>query len=332
MTIVNRIARAGLAVAALAAAALPASAAENGIGWYLLGLRGPGAAVAPPVDGIFIQNDIYHFTGAAKKEKNLPLGAYVGAGIEGSVTADMLTVLWMTPARILDGRLGVSLTQPWGGPTISASATAVPPFGLRQPLSVGAKDTGSFFGDPVLTGFLAWQSGNWYLQTGTSVNVPVGQYDSVGFANMSFHRWAVDPFVAVTWRDPGTGIDVSTAVGYTFNGTNNATDYHTGDEFHIEAALSKAITKEFSAGILGYYYEQTTADSGSGATLGAFRGRAVALGGTIGYDFALNGIPISTRIKVFHEFETRNRLANGTSAFLTLSMPVWVPNPPTTVK
>lgn len=327
MTSESRLLRVGFFIAALAAAG-PAAAAENALSWYLLGLRGPGAAVAPPVEGVFLQNDLYRYMGAVRREVSLPYGTSIGAGIGANATANMLTALWMTPARVLDGRLGLSLTQPYGGPTLTASATVVPPFGARMPLTVGARDSASFFGDPVVSGFLAWQSGNWYVQAGTSVNVPIGQYDAAGFANMSFHRWAVDPFLAVTWLDPATGIDVSATVGYTFNGTNTATSYRTGNEFHLEASVSKALTKELSVGVLGYYYEQTTGDSGAGATFGAFRGRVAALGGTVGYGFSVNGIPIQTRIKLFREFEARNRLENGTAAFLTVSMPVWVPNPP----
>jgi len=36
-------------------------------------------------------------------------------------------------------------------------------------------------------------------------------------------------------------------------------------------------------GLIGYYYQQITGDSGLGAKLGPFKGRVVALGGTMAY-------------------------------------------------
>jgi hypothetical protein len=39
-----------------------------------------------------------------------------------------------------------------------------------------------------------------------------------------------------------------TAAGFTFNQTNTATDYKTGDEFHLEWAATKYLTKEFTIG------------------------------------------------------------------------------------
>jgi hypothetical protein len=319
--------------AALAAAILSlgsiasARAAENGVSWYLLGFKGPGAALTPP-EGVFIQNDLYTFSGSAKAARDLPLNGYVGAGIKGTAIADMMSILWVTPAEIFGGKLGVSLTQPVGGPTITASAAAVPPFGIRGPLAVGAHDSASFFGDPIATAFLGWNAGQWHIQAGTSTNVPIGYYDTTGFANLSFHRWATDLFASATWLDPTAGIDISSTVGYTINGTNNFTNYKTGNEVHLEGSISKALTKEFSVGLLGYYYQQVTADSGAGATLGSFEGRVAAIGATAAYNFQVGIIPISARVKVFKEFDAKNRLNDGTVGFLTLAMPIWVPNPP----
>jgi hypothetical protein len=67
-----------------------------------------------------------------------------------------------------------------------------------------------------------------------------------------------------------------------------------------------------------------TGDSGAGARLGDFKGRVTALGGTLGYTFAVDGRPISTRIKVFREFDARNRL-EGTAAYVTVALPLFVP-------
>ena len=100
-----------------------------------------------------------------------------------------------------------------------------------------------------------------------------------------------------------------------------ATDYKTGDEFHLEWAATKYLTKEFTIGLVGYYYQQLTPDTGTGARLGAFEGRVVSLGGSIGYTFEVGKLPISTRLKVYREFDAVNHL-EGTAGFFTVSMPL----------
>jgi hypothetical protein len=132
---------------------------------------------------------------------------------------------------------------------------------------------------------------------------------------------AVDIYGALTWLDPASGIDLSTAAGFTFNQPNTATDYRTGTEFHLEWAASKSLTKEFSIGLVGYYYQQLSGDTGSGAVLGPFKGRVIALGGTVGYNFEVGKVPVSTRLKVYRELDVQNRM-EGTAGFFTVSLPL----------
>jgi hypothetical protein len=88
-----------------------------------------------------------------------------------------------------------------------------------------------------------------------------------------------------------------------FNRTNTATDYKTRDEFHLEWAVTKYLTKQFTVGLAGYYYQQFTPDTGTGAKLGAFEGHVVSLGGFIGYTFEAGKLPITSRLRVYREFD-----------------------------
>lgn len=67
--------------------------------------------------------------------------------------------------------------------------------------------------------------------------------------------------------------------------------------------------------------QQLTPDSGTSARLGAFEGRVVVLGGSIGYTFEVGKLPISTRLKVYREFATVNRM-EGTAGYFTVSLPL----------
>ena len=79
-------------------------------------------------------------------------------------------------------------------------------------------------------------------------------------------------------------------------------------------------TTTTSAGIVGYYYDQLTGDSGDGAS-GPFKGQVSALGLTFSHTFMVQERPVATRIKYFHEFDARNR-AEGDVLILTVSVPL----------
>lgn len=308
---------AGLMIAGLAG---PASAAENGVGFYLLGGRGPMAGYIPP-PGIYVQNDVYYYDGSLGGNRQFPSGGQILAEVNAQVAANFLTATWVLPTELLGGNLAVGFILPAGQPQVAADIVVNPvPAG---PLGARVSDTAFVFGDPVASAALGWHSGNWHWNIAGLLNIPVGDYREGEIANLAFHRVAADISAAVTWLDPASGWEVSAAVGVTFNGTNPVTDYTTGNEFHAEWAVTKMLTKQFSVGLVGYYYDQITGDSGPGARLGAFEGRVTALGGTIAYNFQLGELPLSARIKVYREFDVVHRL-EGTAGYFTVALPLMV--------
>ncbi|WP_321345488.1 transporter [Breoghania sp.] len=307
----------GTTVAVVAGAMVPtlANAAENGVGFYLLGSKGPLAGVlAPP--GVYFQNDVYIYSGSASASRDLPIGGRIVANVDATAYLDLATGLWVLPHPVFGGNLGFMATVPWGGQNIDASAVL-----SGGGLGVAANDDVFTIGDPVLGGTLGWHSGNFHWNTGFLVNVPVGDYQKGELANIAFHHWGLDLNAGVTWLDPAKGWEVSGAAGVTFNAENPATNYRSGTELHLEGAVTKAFTPQFSAGVVGYFYQQISDDGGSGARLGAFKGRVAALGGTAAYNFQVGETPVSTRLKVYREFAVENRL-EGTAGFFTVSFPL----------
>ena len=297
-----------------------AQAAEGGAGFYLLGSKGTGAALLPP-PGIFFSNDFYYYSGDLGGGKKLSTGGKVVAGVQGQAALALPTGLWVLPENFLGGHVALSATIPFGWKNTSADLSFSGP--VLGTVSRGVSDDVFTVGDPVVGGTLGWDQGNFHWTVGTLVNVPVGDYQKGEISNIAFHHWGADVNAAATYFDPATGWDFSGAIGVTFNAENPSTDYRTGNEFHFEGAISKQFNAQFSAGILGYYYDQLTGDSGDGAKLGAFEGRVAAIGATIGWNFKAGEIPISTRIKYFHEFDAENR-AEGDAVFATISLPLHV--------
>jgi hypothetical protein len=286
-----------------------ARAAEGASSTYLLGSRTAGAGIQPP-PGLYFQNDIYFYSGGVDASIEVPLRGAVVAGIEAKAALELATLLWSTPTDILGGNLGLIAVIPLGYKSVDAFAGV---------LSVTDSDVA--FGDPQFGANIGWHADKFHWQVGTMVNVPIGKYDVNDLANMGFNRWSLDVYGAGTWLDPDTGLELSAAMGVVFNGRNPATDYDTGNELHFEWAAIKHFTPQFSAGAVGYAYQQISPDGGSGAALGDFEGRVFAIGATAAYDFKLGQLPLSTRVKYFHEFATENRLA-GDAVTLTVGFPI----------
>lgn len=308
------------ALLALGSSVQFASAAENGAGFYLLGSRGPMAGFLPP-PGVYLQNDVYHMQASADASRRFPFNGQIVAGIKADVWLEMPTLLWSTPLQILGGNLAFSVTQPIGGPSTHFGAKLTGPLG--NTVGVNLHDSIFTYGDPVLSAMLGWHQGNFHWQVGVAVNTPIGDYREGALANVAFNRWGADVFAAATWLDPKIGLDLSLAAGVTFNSTNDVTQYRTGNEFHLEWAAEQHLSKQFSIGLVGYYYRQFTGDSGAGAVLGPLKGETLALGATMAFNFAVGNAPWSLRLKAYKELEVQNRL-EGASGFLTLSIPLHV--------
>jgi hypothetical protein len=296
--------------AALAVSAAPALGAESAAGVYLLGLRGPNAAVTPP-EGVFLTNQFYVNDGKASRPVNIFGRTFVPeARLKAGVNITSLT--WVTPIELLGARLGLIGTVPVGHIDVR---------GRLGPLRIG--DSLGTFGDPSASAFLGWKFDNIHIQVGATAFLPIGDYRDGALANVSKNRGAADVFGAVTWADPNIGLSISAVAGYTMNRTNSATDYRTGNEFHLEGAIVQKITNEFSLGLVGYHYQQVGDDRGQGANFGAFRGRTTAVGAMAGYTFMAGKVPIATNVRVYREVDVKNRF-KGNIGFLSVSMPLWV--------
>jgi hypothetical protein len=307
------------AIAVTLALAGPARADENGASVYLLGTGGPGAALLPPLPGIYIESDIYIYDGHSTSSKDLVIGGNVVADVHAALPANFNTLLWVPTTDFLGGTLAIGGVLPVAAPMIDARGVITGPLG-RQ-LDVERHDSTLAIGDPLATAMLGWSSGNLHVAISGLANIPVGHYREGELANIAFHRWAGDVSAATSWHDPKSGWDISGKVGLTFNGRNKLTDYDSGNDFHAEAAVEKSLSPKFSIGALGYYFEQVTGDSGSGAKLGPYKGRVYGAGGTMAFNTTMGRSPASFRIKVMQEFGAENRL-EGTAVMFSLSLPL----------
>ena len=206
-------------------AATSALAVEGGSGVYLLGSKGSGAGILPPTGKYFL-NDSYYYSGSASASSALPDDAGTLAfGLDADAFVNLSTFLNVTDAQSFGGRFAYGAIVPVFAKDVSATATAS---FAGTPLTGGLSDDTIAFGDPLVTGVVGWNSGNWHTTLNALLNIPIGSYNQNSLANAGFNRWAFDATLAVTWLDPSSGYEVTVAPGFTFNGENDDTGYDSG--------------------------------------------------------------------------------------------------------
>src|SRR6476659_6158550 len=84
-----------------------AQASEGGASFYLLGSGGPGAAILPPIRGIFFDNTLLHYSGKSQGSKNFVIGGNLVAGLRAKIDADFATVLWVPSTDFAGGSLAI---------------------------------------------------------------------------------------------------------------------------------------------------------------------------------------------------------------------------------
>jgi len=109
--------------------------------------------------------------------------------------------------------------------------------------------------------------------------------------------------------------------GATYNFENHDTKYQNGVDGHIDWAVSQFLSEQVHVGLAGYFYQQLSGDSGSGANLGDFKSRVNGIGPQVGYFFPMGGRQAYLSLKGYHEFDNQNRPA-GWNTWLTLLIPL----------
>lgn len=315
------------ATAVLCSASIPTqlSATEGGASLYVPGLRAPGAGMLPP-PGFYFENDFYSYSGRLSARTQTQFGGAVLGNVKAEARVNFMTPTWVTPLQIFGGNLAFAVSVPFGTPRISAGAVIAAPR-LGRALGVSARDATFNLGDPVVSSIVGWHAGNFHWLVGGSLSIPAGAYQDGELSNVAFNRWIGDVFAAGTWLDPKIGLDISAAVGFEINGRNKDTDYRSGNAVHADLAITQYLSKEFSIGLIASHYQQVSGDGGGGASLGPYKGRVTALGGSIGYNFSVAGTPVAARLKVLREVSVENR-PQGTIALISVAFPLGhVPSP-----
>jgi len=273
-----------------------ANATEGGGSAYHNGAEDFMAGAVPPPGNYYINYFNYY---AADKFKDNS-GKTVD-GFDLKVAANVSRFIHVTDKQFLGGSWALHAFIPlvYMDVKLDPSFTGAP---------VTFEDSRGSLGDIIIDPFiLAWHGTNWHAVTGLDIYMPTGNYDKNRLANVGRNYWTFEPVVAATYI-PCSGVDISAKLMYDFNTANedpanpNFSKYTSGQEFHADFAIGKKIS-DFTAGLAGYYYQQTTKDEADGDTVDKSKGRVIGLGPALKYDYK----NMSFTLKYMLETEAKNR-------------------------
>ncbi|MEI6214522.1 MAG: transporter [Desulfuromonadales bacterium] len=261
----------------------PGLATEGGGGAYPNGAEDFMAGAVPP-PGTYLVNYFTYYSADRLNDKS---GDSSVPGFKLNVTGNVMRMIHVTNKTLL----GASWAMHAFVPIINVDVTT--PAGNNDKLGFG-----DIIIDPII---LAWHSKNLHVAAGVDVFIPTGAYNSTRMANVGRNYWTFEPVVGVTYLSDN-GIDLSLKLMYDINTINTATDYTSGNEFHMDFSVGKKFDA-LTVGAGGYLYQQVTNDKQHGATISNSKGSAVAIGPQLKYDYK----NMSFTLKYIMDVDSSNR-------------------------
>ena len=281
-----------------------ALAAESGQDPYFKGYKDFLSGVVPDETGLYVRSDFIYYGGNIN---GTVIGGRVAVGLNQQLFVDILAPTYVTGYHLLGGVFAVGVTVPLTYLNVSGS--------LQTPRFAFSTSQNRFsIGDVWMTpAILAWESGNWHWDVAFSVVAPTGVYHDGSLSNTSLNRWSFVPQAAITYLDPTTGWNASAAFAYVGSTENPATHYQSGQFVNVDFSAGRYLSKSLQVGIIGYYEQQVTGDSGPGAVLGPAKARVWALGPGATYAFMIGDVPITATAKYSHEFAVQKTFLGDTA-------------------
>lgn len=269
-----------------------ALATENGGTAPALGYQSTLSGIIPP-PGFYYRDDLVfgssgNTNDASGHEAKLstPLGA-VPTSFSAQQLVNLSNFIYVPSWTFFGARYEASLIVPQYITTQSELSSV--------PIGFDANTRHAGLGDINVTpAVLGWDIPDWDLHIAAfpaTIFIPTGAYSRNDLAGntLSRHYLTIQPSAAVTYLNQG-GQEVSAQLFYDFNFKNPATDYKSGQEFHVDYALAQHLSQQLAVGIGGFYYTQTTGDTINGTEVNSSPASTIPVGtgtGNFGQTFAI---------------------------------------------
>lgn len=279
-----------------------AHATESGTSYYFPGAAGTFAAALAPDPGFMLVDQMLFYNAEVDKAV---LRGRVDLSVEVDAFYNYIGGFYTFEKPVLGGRLQIGAAVPVGYVHIDA--------GLG---SLNASDSNTNIGDSLAIAALYWKTGDFHFKLGETVYMPTGDYSTDNLANVGRNYWGFDTSFAMTYLNMKTGTEISVIPGILFNTENSATDYHSGNEFHVDFMVNQFLAKNFAVGFQGYYYNQVSGDSGDGAKLGSFKGESSGIGPAILWMPNFGNGKLSLIAKWIRDLDHENRMKGDYGQFI----------------
>jgi len=305
----KRARTAALLVLVALATGLPtcARAEEGGSGHYVPGAAASFIDALPGRPGLAVANYFTFYQGSASLSRELPFGGLLVSGPEATFYADTVAAVYETPLRLLGGNYAVAIAISYVWVEVKGTVTA-------GGASRTVRDTADGLGDLTFYPFmLGWTAlgGDLKADVRFGIYAPTGDFREGRLANPGKNYWTFEPGGSISWLSSRIGLEVSAFTGFDINTKNDATDYQTGSQFHLDLTVAQHLPLWggfIGAGANVFYYQQVTGDSGAGARLGDFQGRTVGIGPVVSYATKIRGADLVAEVKWLPELEVNKRL------------------------
>lgn len=257
----------------IALVVVPASTAKEGADQYPYGAENWFTGATPP-PGFYFINYAGYYTGRLRNGSgdNAILN---GATPQVDATFDAFRFIEMTRFKILGANYGVHAIVPV----------------VYQSMNLNGRNSTTGVGDITVDPLiLGWHQEHWHAAAAFDIDLPAGAYNQNDpRISIGAHYYSFEPLLAFSYM-PKAGWEASAKLMYNLKTTNPATNYHSGQEFHMDYLVGKHVGN-WMIGATGYTVEQVTDDTVNGQTLPAVpglwdsgrRGRVLAVGPSVGY-------------------------------------------------
>jgi hypothetical protein len=255
-------------------------------------------------------NAFTYYHGSAGGSRELEFGGEVTANAKATIYADTSFFLLQTPWKLFGGQYGAAIVVPYFWLEVKGNVAL-----NTRPGSFGpqVRDTANGFSDiQVIPLMFGWKQGDLKWETRFSIFAPTGGFETGQLANVGRNYWTFEPVLAASFVSSKIGLELTGFAGFDFNTENDATDYQTGNQFHLDltAAQHLPLLGGFGGvGANGFFYQQFTGDSGSGARLGSFEGMTAGVGPVVSYAYQLGKFDLAAEVKWLPEIDVAHRLS-----------------------
>jgi hypothetical protein len=227
---------------------LPSLALAQSDGHYPAGVEGIKAGSIPP-PGFYTKDYNYLYWADRVNDGK---GDKVPMEFNATVYVNVLRNIWVTKWKILGADYGMDFLVPFVYTDLHAGA-----------MKDSAFEVGDMYFEPLL---LAWHAKQFDVGAGYSFWAPTGEYDKNHPSKPGKGFWSNMLTLGGTWYPTEDKSWAASCLSrYEFH-TARSDHLTRGDNYTLEAGLSKGFQKTVDVGVIGYYQQQVTKDSGRGAT------------------------------------------------------------------